>query len=124
MGKPLKRNEKLYKKNLKIALLNLYKIYSINSKRYIAYSRDKDNPLYKKSRYNKNGVSAVIIKMFDSLDSSGFIDDHKIGFYNREWGIGFNTRIRANKKLITLFRQSNIGEDRIFYNDDGIILAL
>ena len=122
LGKSLKRNEKLYKKNLKVALLNLYKIYSINSKRYIAYSRYKDNPLYKKSRYNKNGVSAVLIKMFDALDSSGLIDDHKKGFFNRELGKGFNTRIRANNKLITILKKKYISEDHIFYNDDEIIL--
>jgi hypothetical protein len=93
-----------------------------NRKRYIAYPRNENSSIYKKSRYNKNGISAVLIKIFDALDSSGFIDDHKKGFYNRESGIGYNTRIRANKRLISIFKQNKITDDSIFYNYDEIIL--
>ena len=57
-----------------------------------------------------------------SFFSSGFIDDHKKGFYNHEWGKGFNTRIRANQNLISILNQNKFSEDHIFYNDDEIIL--
>jgi hypothetical protein len=122
LGDPAKRYEKIYKRNLRVALLNLFLNYRIDPLRYVAFSRNENNPAYKKTIYNKNKVSSKIIQIFDALRDCDYLDDFKCGFYNRETLKGLNSRIRGNKNLYGKLIATQININSIYHKKNEIIL--
>lgn len=123
LGKAIKRHRETYIKNLKVAVLNLFYNYDLNPELYTAYSRNRNFEWYKKNfRYNRNEVSYVIVKVFDALYKSGFIESSKKGFLNRNTGFGRISRIIASKKLIKVINKYSFKKNRIFKNSEIIEL--
>lgn len=96
-----------YRDSLSLALLNLYSVYQANPKRYIAYSRNPGG--YQSTRYKKHdiGYDVFIKKVINSLDELGYIESH-LGFHDKDFGIGMNSRMRANLSLIELFDEHTL----------------
>ena len=89
------------KKSLSLVLLNLYSLHKVNRKKYVAYPRNPGG--FQRTRYKRHKVGFdVFIKVIDTLDELGYLESH-LGYYEKEIGIGKNSRIRANIRLIELF---------------------
>ncbi|WP_036501495.1 hypothetical protein [Nitrosococcus oceani] len=92
------------KKHLKVVILDLY---TSHESLWIAYSRVKNN-YQKASRYNKLHIGyKPLIQVIDSLERYGYIE-HKKGFKDRSTGIGYQSRMRATKKLIKLIEARRV----------------
>ncbi len=98
---------KLYIKQLRAILANLYRVNHIGEDLYVYYSRDRG--YYNKSkRYNPNGISfRPLIFLVDSLKEHGWID-HIIGRYDKENEEGKRSRMCPSKKLLQTFRDYEI----------------
>jgi hypothetical protein len=96
-----------YRDSLSLALLNLYSVYQANSKRYIAYSRNPGG--FQRTRYKRHniGYDVFIKKVINSLDELGYIESH-LGFHDKDFGIGMNSRMKANLSLIELFDEHTL----------------
>lgn len=100
----LKTGQERYKtkESLKIILINLFIGYQAGLP--IRYSRRKSaysgNSRFKQLFFKHNRVISII----DTFSSIGYIE-HKIGFNDREKGIGRQSRIKVTPKLVDLFRE-------------------
>ncbi|MCS5549961.1 MAG: hypothetical protein NZ811_00395 [Gammaproteobacteria bacterium] len=96
-----------YRDSLSLALLNLYSFYQVNPKRYIAYSRNPGG--FQRTRYKRHniGYDVFIKKVINSLDELGYIESH-LGFHDKDFGIGMNSRMKANLSLIELFDEHKL----------------
>ena len=94
------------RKHLKVVVLDLYIANKVGVP-WVAYSRTK-NDYNKESRYNKLHIGYTpLIKVIDSLKKLGYIE-HAIGFYDRSTGFGYQSRMRATKKLIKLIETRKV----------------
>ncbi|HCR13775.1 MAG TPA: hypothetical protein PKD41_02190 [Solidesulfovibrio sp.] len=101
LGLRLKRDLKLYKRNLKTVLVNLFVAWDNHHSTWVAYSRDSNQ--YKAgSRYNKLGISRVVIQIMDALRAAGLVETVN-GFKDRGTGIGKTSRMRATDTLAGIF---------------------
>ena len=97
--------EKL-KKSLTLVVLNLYSLHKVNRKKYVGYPRNPDG--FQRRRYKKHNVGFdVFINVVDTLDELGYLESH-LGYYIKEFGIGKNSRMRANLSLIELFKEHKL----------------
>ncbi len=105
--KPKRVHTDKYRDSLSLALLNLYSVYQANPKRYIAYSRSPGG--FQSTRYKRHniGYDVFIKKVINSLDELGYIESH-LGFHDKDFGIGMNSRMRANLSLIELFDEHTL----------------
>lgn len=87
------------KRHIKTVVINLYNAYLKDPELYIAYSRNNNDYLRKKSRYNKLHISRKTVLIVDVLNEFGFIEHH-IGFYSKQKSK--LSRMRAAPKLIDL----------------------
>jgi hypothetical protein len=75
--------------------------YYTDPKRYLAYNRNANwfstTSIYSLKRFAREPTLAVI----DTLKKLGYVENH-LGFSDRNSGVGFTSRIKAKKKLITL----------------------
>ena len=96
-----------YRDSLLLALLNLYSVYKVNPKKYIAYSRNPGG--FQRTRYKRHniGYDVFIKKVINSLDELGYIESH-LGFHDKDFGIGMNSRMRANSSLTELFDEHKL----------------
>lgn len=84
--------------HLRVLLANL--LLSHRQCKWLVFSRDR-NRYTKKSmppRYNPVRLGYALVKVADALKAHGFIE-MKLGFHDRETGIGRKTRIRAAASL-------------------------
>ena len=98
---------KLYIKQLRTTLANLFSVNSISEDLYIFYSRDRG--YYKKSkRYNSNGISfRPLICLVDNLKKYGWIE-HIKGRYKKEIKKGSRSRMCPSQKLLQAFDEFKI----------------
>jgi hypothetical protein len=75
--------------------------YYTDPKRYLAYNRNANwfstSTIYSLKRFARKPTLAVI----DTLAKLGYVENH-LGFRDRNSGVGFTSRVKAKKKLITL----------------------
>jgi hypothetical protein len=91
------------KKSLSLVVLNLYSLHKVNRKKYVGYPRNPGG--FERTRYKKHNVGFdVFINVVDTLDELGYLKSH-LGYYIKEFGIGKNSRMRANISLIELFKE-------------------
>ncbi len=96
------REEETRKRHVKVLLLDLYVTWCQDSNLYVSYSRNKG--AYKaKSRYNELHISRTTISLVDALVEAGLIEQN-LGFYNREYNFGKESRIAPTPKLIEMFK--------------------
>ena len=98
---------KLYIKQLRAILANLYRVNHIGEDLYVYYSRDRG--YYNKSkRYNPNGISyRPLIFLVDSLKKHGWIK-HITFKFNKETESGKRSRMHPSNKLIQAFKDYEI----------------
>ena len=109
-------NSQISKKLVKVILLDLYVAWCADPVLMLMFSRD--NNAYKaRSRYNELHISKKIISIVDSLIANGVIGQ-QLGFNDRESGIGFQSRLWASEKLITLFEKARFNQFYISYHED------
>lgn len=96
------------RKHIQLVILDVYVAYLTDPNLYVSFSRSKDN-YHNKSRYEKLYISYTFLigKAIDPLIKLGYLEG-KLGFKDRESGKGYQSRIRANPKLIELIKQNNI----------------
>jgi len=117
------KNKKKYQSNLKVVLLNLYSVYLVDTKMYLAYSRDRN--FYKKNRYSSPHIGYDIsMRIMEALTKENLIEETKIGFYESITGIGYRSRTRATRMLALLFSQFKLNRFMIGYseNEETIIM--
>ena len=107
IGYELKNNSRKTKDTLKIVLLNLYSTYLSDPRLFLRYSRDETFYSNWIRRYVGTSLKyqSLVTKVIPALLRLKLIEDHK-GFHDRrEFGRGFQSRMRAKPKLIKLFDQ-------------------
>jgi len=92
-------NVSIAKRHIKTIVINLYNAYLQDPNCYIAYSRNNNDYLNKRSRYNKLHISRKTVLIVDALKETGFIEHHN-GFYSS--AKSRLPRMRATPKLIDL----------------------
>ena len=104
--KPKRTHTGKLKNSLSLALLNLYSLHKANPKKYVAYPRNPNG--FQRTRYKRHSIGFdVFVKVVDTLEELGYIDNH-LGFYDKDFGIGMNSRMRANSSLIELFNEHKL----------------
>jgi len=94
------------KKSLSLLLLNLYSLHKVNRKKYVGYPRNPDG--FQRTRYKKHNVGFDVFKnVVDTIGELGYLESH-LGFYDKEFGRGMNSRMRANISLIELFKEHKL----------------
>jgi len=103
---------KLYIKQLRTTLANLFRINSISEDLYVFYSRDRG--YYKKSKkYNPNGISFSLISLVDNLKEHGWIK-HIKGRYKKEIEKGKRSRMCPSNKLIQTFKDYEVTTKHLY----------
>ena len=103
---------KLYIKQLRTTLANLFRINSISEDLYVFYSRDRG--YYKKSKkYNPNGISFSLISLVDNLKEHGWIK-HIKGRYKKEIEKGKRSRMCPSNKLIQAFKDYEVTTKHLY----------
>ncbi|MDB4140443.1 hypothetical protein N9746_08060 [Candidatus Thioglobus sp.] len=104
--KPKRIHTTKLKNSLTLVLLNLYSLHKVNRKKYVAYPRNPNG--FRRTKYKKHKVGFdVFIKAVDALIELGYIESH-LGFHDRGFGRGMNSRMRANLSLIELFNEHKL----------------
>ena len=94
-------------KHIKLIILNLYVAWLTDPTMWVAYSRN-NNDYKPKSRYNKLHISKTVPEVVDHLIEVGYVE-HKMGHYGRDGKHSSHvSRMRATKKLASLFKKSGI----------------
>ena len=110
------------KKSLSLLLLNLYSLHKVNRKKYVAYPRNPNG--FQRTRYKKHNIGFdVFIKVADTLIELGYIENH-LGFYKKDFGIGMNSRIRANLSLIELFNEHKLAPVMVQRDESEEVIIL
>ena len=104
--KPKRIHTAKLKNSLSLALLNLYSLHKANPKKYVAYPRNPNG--FQRTRYKRHSIGFdVFVKVVDTLEELGYIESH-LGFHDKDFGIGMNSRMRANLSLIELFNEHKL----------------
>ena len=114
--KAVNGNAQISKKLVKLILLDLYVAWCADSRLMLMFSRD-NNAYKSKSRYNELHIGKKIIGIVDALIANGVIGQ-KLGFNDRVSGIGFQSRLWASDKLITLFEKARFNQFYISHHED------
>ena len=100
LGVAFERDPKAYKQTAKLVILNLFEAWNEHEEMYVSYSRDKSKFSFD-SRYRKLHIRFnPFVNVIDALDQHGYLEGMK-GFFDRETGIGFQSKMRATPKLIS-----------------------
>ena len=103
---------KLYIKQLRTTLANLFRINSISEDLYVFYSRDRG--YYKISKkYNPNGISFSLISLVDNLKEHGWIK-HIKGRYKKEIEKGKRSRMCPSNKLVQAFKDYEVTTKHLY----------
>ncbi|MFC1567820.1 hypothetical protein ACFL3K_01280 [Pseudomonadota bacterium] len=122
---PLKKVDKnKYKKHLKVIVLDLLSAHLSNPSLYIGYSRSTAS-YSGSSRYKQLHINyRPLIKVIDALIELDYID-HKKGFHDSRTGIGKQSRMKANPKLIALLRDKHkVSSKMIARSEDEEVIIL
>ena len=124
LGNELNNNSGKTKATLKIVLLNLYSSSISDPELYVRYSRD-ENFYRSANRYVCNDISyqSLVTKVIPGLLRLNLIDD-QLGFFDRETGKSFWSRMRSTKKLIQLFDKFNLKPWMLEVNQEREIIRL
>ena len=114
--KAVNGNAQISKKLVKVILLDLYVAWCADSRLMLMFSRD-NNAYKSKSRYNELHIGKKIIGIVDALIANGVIGQ-KLGFNDGVSGIGFQSRLWASDKLITLFEKARFNQFYISHHED------
>ena len=93
----------LFKKHLKILMLELYYCWIESEKQFLTVSMSKRG-YNSKSRYNPNNISSYLIKVINFLVKNNLINFHA-GFYDTRTKKSRLTRIKSSKILINQFER-------------------
>jgi hypothetical protein len=93
-----KKPETPYRIQFKVVLLNLYNAWLRDPEMSIGVAKSK-TAYGLNERYNPRHISSAIIKLINHLEETGFIDKRTGSEVSQT-----RTRIRANKKLTSLFK--------------------
>ena len=93
----------LFKKHLKILILELYYCWIESDKQFLTVSMSKRG-YNSKSRYNPNNISSYLIKVVNLLVKNNLINFHA-GFYDTRTKKSRLTRIKSSKILINQFEK-------------------
>ena len=93
----------LFKKHLKILILELYYCWIESDKQFLTVSMSKRG-YNSKSRYNPNNISSYLIKVVNLLVKNNLINFHT-GFYDTRTKKSRLTRIKSSKILINQFEK-------------------
>ena len=93
----------LFKKHLKILILELYYCWIESDMQFLALSMSKRG-YNSKSRYNPNNISSYLIKVVKLLVKNNLINFHA-GFYDTKSKKSRLTRIKSSKILINQFEK-------------------
>ena len=93
----------LFKKHLKILILELYYCWIESDKQFLTVSMSKRG-YNSKSRYNPNNISSYLIKVINLLVKNKLINFHA-GFYDTRTKKSRLTRIKSSKILINQFEK-------------------
>lgn len=93
----------LFKKHLKILILELFYCWIESDKQFLTVSMSKRG-YNSKSRYNPNNISSYLIKVVNLLVKNNLINFHA-GFYDTRTKKSRLTRIKSSKILISQFEK-------------------
>ncbi len=98
-------NKTLWKKHLKVIVLNLYAVWLADPERYVAFSRDRTENSRIPDRYNMLRLTHLLVDVVDALRAADFIEHHK-GHHDRTGGFYSShlSRMRATDTLIAFLR--------------------
>jgi hypothetical protein len=124
LGNELNNNSGKTKATLKIVLLNLYSSSISDPKLFVRFSRD-ENFYRSANRYVCNDISyqSLVTKVIPGLLRLNLVDD-QLGFFDRETGKSFWSRMRSTKKLIQLFDKFNLKPWMLEVNQEREIIRL
>ena len=114
--KAVNGNAQISKKLVKVILLDLYVAWCADSRLMLMFSRD-NNAYKSKSRYNELHIGKKIIGIVNALIANVVIGQ-KLGFNDGVSGIGFQSRLWASDKLITLFEKARFNQFYISHHED------
>lgn len=99
-----KRYEPLYRKAIRVFILDLFVAHETDPETYLSYSRSKDDYL-KAGRFGKLYLSYnPTMKVKDFLQMNGYIEDHE-GRYDKNTNKGRYSRMKATDKLIKVLKE-------------------
>ena len=108
-------------RHLKVVVLDLYIAYLGDPLVYVAYPRGSD-AYGPGSRLRKMHLGLDSMKkVIDSLSALGYLEDHG-GFKDRTTGIGYLSRMRATRRLISLIQDYDVVASMISRKDDDVIV--
>ncbi|MEQ8604897.1 MAG: hypothetical protein RIB45_16405 [Marivibrio sp.] len=116
------RKAEIRKKHLKVVLLDLYVTWCEDPKRFVSFSRNRNN-YAAGSRYNELSISNLTIDVVDALVEAGLVEQVK-GFKDRHTNTGRVSRIRPTDKLIAEFREARFGPLDIHSHEDRLTVIL
>ena len=120
--KPKRIHTEKLKNSLSLALLNLYSLHKANPKKYVAYPRNPNG--FQRTRYKRHSIGFdVFVKVVDTLEELGYIENH-LGFYNKDFGIGMNSRMRANLSLTELFYEHKLAPVMVQRDESEEVIIL
>ncbi len=99
----------LFKKHLKLLILELYYCWFESEEQFLSVSMSKRG-YYSKSRYNPNSISSFTIKIINFLKSEKLIDFFP-GFFDAKNNVRRLSRIRASNILKNEFEKINFKGD-------------
>jgi len=103
--KRVREPEKL-KRHIKMVVLDLYVASLTDPDLFIGYSRRPEN-YANKTRYDNLHINCRrLIRVVDGLKKLGYIENHK-GFQDMTTGRGFQSRMKATEKLLTLIENAH-----------------
>jgi hypothetical protein len=120
-GRRIRGREEL-RRHLKILVLDLYVAYKSRPFLYKSISRRPGSYTQRISRYKTVGLSGrYLIGLLDDLIALRHVKQYP-GFYDRERGAGFLTRIRARRSLITMLEMFGVQSRQIHLIDRETVI--
>ena len=113
--------EDRFKSTLRVVLINLFVAWEVDSKRYVAYSRNKMSYMGE-SRYRRLFIKyQSMIDAVNALEALGYIENFK-GYYFADIMQGKQSRMRATDKLVKLFLEAELNIYMIHCEDKPLIV--
>ena len=99
-------------KHLKLVALDLYVVAMTPWTEFISYSRTKSDYSPGTWRHRLLLSYRMMIRVVNSLELLGYVRTFP-GFYDRERGIGFQTRMQATEKFLSLIEKKRVTRNMI-----------
>ncbi|WP_108813404.1 hypothetical protein [Loktanella sp. Alg231-35] len=115
-------NENIRKKHLKVVLLDLYLNWSSDPTLRTSFPRSP-NEYGASSIYNELNISRLTIDVVDWLSEAQLVE-LKNGFFNKQTGKGFLSRMWPTDRLIKHFEQARFSAYDLGYHQDRLVIEL